>query len=92
MESDELGKVLRQLGLKKKRLVNLLPLLEFITWSLLEEDSTVRNQRDLVKKKKRRDKLKTQKDPQKQAVVICYVVIKQLYSMRNTLNMRAKNQ
>nr|XP_040036912.1 zinc-binding protein A33 isoform X1 [Gasterosteus aculeatus aculeatus] len=40
VESDELGKVLRQLGLKKKRLVNLLPLLEFITWSLLEEDST----------------------------------------------------
>ncbi|XP_074478910.1 uncharacterized protein LOC141760201 isoform X2 [Sebastes fasciatus] len=40
VQSDELGKVLRQLGLKKKRLVNLLPLLEFITWSLLKEDST----------------------------------------------------
>ncbi|XP_068444418.1 E3 ubiquitin-protein ligase TRIM39 [Clinocottus analis] len=39
VQSDELGKVLRQLGLKKKRLVNLLPLLEFITWSLLKEDS-----------------------------------------------------
>uniref|UniRef100_UPI003AAF2903 uncharacterized protein n=1 Tax=Centroberyx gerrardi TaxID=166262 RepID=UPI003AAF2903 len=37
--SDELGQVLRLLGLKKKRLVNLLPLLEFITWSLLKEDS-----------------------------------------------------
>ncbi|KAK9524745.1 hypothetical protein VZT92_017114 [Zoarces viviparus] len=40
VERDELGKVLRQLGLKKKRLMNLLPLLEFITWSLLKEDST----------------------------------------------------
>uniref|UniRef100_A0A3B5ANT0 Nuclear factor 7, brain-like n=1 Tax=Stegastes partitus TaxID=144197 RepID=A0A3B5ANT0_9TELE len=39
--SDELGKVLRLLGLKKKRLVKLLPLLEFITWSLLKEDSTI---------------------------------------------------
>ncbi|XP_054457076.1 zinc-binding protein A33 [Anoplopoma fimbria] len=38
--SEELGKVLRQLGLKKKQLVNLLPLLEYITWSLLKEDST----------------------------------------------------
>ncbi|KAF7230316.1 transcript variant X3 [Nothobranchius furzeri] len=37
---DELGKVLRLLGLKKKRLFRLLPLLEFITWSLLKEDST----------------------------------------------------
>lgn len=43
VHSDELGKVLRLLGLKKKRLVNLLPLLEFITWSLLKEDSMVRN-------------------------------------------------
>lgn len=42
VQSEELGKVLRLLGLKKKRLVNLLPLLEFITWSLLKEDSTVR--------------------------------------------------
>ncbi|XP_031707264.1 E3 ubiquitin-protein ligase TRIM39 [Anarrhichthys ocellatus] len=40
VERDEVGKVLRQLGLKKKRLVNLLPLLEFITWSLLKEDCT----------------------------------------------------
>ncbi|XP_029311223.1 zinc-binding protein A33 [Cottoperca gobio] len=40
VQSDELGKVLRLLGLKKKRLVNLLPLLEFITWSLLKDDST----------------------------------------------------
>ncbi|KAM9836580.1 uncharacterized protein ACBR49_019019 [Aulostomus maculatus] len=39
VQSEELGKVLRLLGLKKKRLVNLLPLLEFITWSLLKEDS-----------------------------------------------------
>ncbi|XP_071190612.1 nuclear factor 7, brain-like isoform X2 [Salvelinus alpinus] len=38
VQSDELGKVLRLLGLRKKRLVNLLPLLEFITWSLLKED------------------------------------------------------
>ncbi|XP_042368612.1 butyrophilin subfamily 1 member A1 [Plectropomus leopardus] len=40
VQSEELGKVLRSLGLKKKRLVNLLPLMEFITWSLLKEDST----------------------------------------------------
>ncbi|XP_061664833.1 E3 ubiquitin-protein ligase TRIM39 [Syngnathoides biaculeatus] len=39
VQSDELGKALRLLGLKKKRLVSLLPLLEFITWSLLKEDS-----------------------------------------------------
>ncbi|XP_027143726.1 E3 ubiquitin-protein ligase TRIM21 isoform X1 [Larimichthys crocea] len=39
VQSDELAKVLRLLGLKKKRLGNLLPLLEFITWSLLKEDS-----------------------------------------------------
>lgn len=39
--SEELGRVLRLLGLKKKRLGNLLPLLEFITWSLLKEDSVV---------------------------------------------------
>lgn len=51
VQSDELGKVLRLLGLKKKRLVNLLPLLEFITWSLLKEDSTVRNRRVTQKKK-----------------------------------------
>ncbi|TNN67922.1 E3 ubiquitin-protein ligase TRIM39 [Liparis tanakae] len=42
VQSEELGKVLRQLGLKKKRLGNLLPLLEFITWSLLKEDGTRR--------------------------------------------------
>ncbi|XP_077597794.1 uncharacterized protein LOC144213292 [Stigmatopora nigra] len=39
VQSDELGKVLRLLGIKKKRLGILLPLLEFITWSLLKEDS-----------------------------------------------------
>ncbi|XP_073330809.1 uncharacterized protein [Pagrus major] len=39
VQSEELGKVLRLLGLKKKRLVNVLPLLEFITWSLLKEDN-----------------------------------------------------
>lgn len=36
---EELAHTLRMLGLRKKRLVNLLPLLEFITWSLLKEDS-----------------------------------------------------
>ncbi|XP_020484791.2 butyrophilin subfamily 3 member A1 [Labrus bergylta] len=41
VQSEELGKVLRLLGLKKKRLVNLLPLMEFITWSLLKEDSAM---------------------------------------------------
>ncbi|MED6289964.1 hypothetical protein CHARACLAT_008249 [Characodon lateralis] len=40
VQSEELGKVLRLLGIKKKRLYKLLPLLEFITWSLLKEDST----------------------------------------------------
>lgn len=39
VQSDELGRMLRLLGLKKKRLGNLLPLMEFITWSLLKEDS-----------------------------------------------------
>ncbi|XP_077445846.1 uncharacterized protein LOC144066285 [Stigmatopora argus] len=39
VQSDELGKVLSLLGIKKKRLGILLPLLEFITWSLLKEDS-----------------------------------------------------
>ncbi|XP_028284975.1 E3 ubiquitin-protein ligase TRIM39 isoform X2 [Parambassis ranga] len=38
--SEELGRVLRLLTLKKKKLVKLLPLLEFITWSLLKKDST----------------------------------------------------
>lgn len=37
--SEELGRVLRLLGLKKRRLGILLPLMEFITWSLLREDS-----------------------------------------------------
>lgn len=37
--SEELGQVLHLLGIKKKRLGNLLPLMEFITWSLLREDS-----------------------------------------------------
>lgn len=41
MQSDELGNALRLLGLKKKRLVGLLPLLEFITWSLLKENGMV---------------------------------------------------
>ncbi|XP_036404346.1 E3 ubiquitin-protein ligase TRIM39 [Megalops cyprinoides] len=36
---EELAQMLRMLGLRKKRLVSLLPLLEFITWSLLKEDS-----------------------------------------------------
>ncbi|KAG7496452.1 E3 ubiquitin-protein ligase TRIM39-like [Solea senegalensis] len=40
VQRDELGKLLLMLGRKKKQLVNLLPLLEFITWSLLKEDST----------------------------------------------------
>ncbi|KAM7377302.1 hypothetical protein PAMA_013887 [Pampus argenteus] len=40
VQSEELGKVLRLLGLQKNRLFNLMPLLEFITWSLLKEDST----------------------------------------------------
>ncbi|XP_062240590.1 zinc-binding protein A33 [Platichthys flesus] len=40
VQSEDLGKVLRLLDLKKKRLVKLMPLLEFITWSLLKEDST----------------------------------------------------
>ncbi|XP_068612178.1 E3 ubiquitin-protein ligase TRIM39 [Brachionichthys hirsutus] len=39
VQSDQLGKVLHRLGLKKSRLGKLLPLLEFITWSLLKEDS-----------------------------------------------------
>lgn len=43
VQSDELGKVLRVLTLKKNRLIRLMPLLEFITWSLLKEGSTVRN-------------------------------------------------
>ncbi|KAM4611583.1 uncharacterized protein ACJ7VT_012255 [Polymixia lowei] len=39
VQREELGKMLRLLGLRKKKLMNLLPLLEFITWSLLKEDS-----------------------------------------------------
>ncbi|XP_022526010.2 E3 ubiquitin-protein ligase TRIM39 [Astyanax mexicanus] len=35
---EELGKTLRLLGLRKKRLMTLMPLLEFITWSLLKDD------------------------------------------------------
>ncbi|XP_076854592.1 E3 ubiquitin-protein ligase TRIM15 [Brachyhypopomus gauderio] len=35
---EELPQTLRLLGLKKKRLASLMPLLEFITWSLLKED------------------------------------------------------
>ncbi|XP_039465499.1 E3 ubiquitin-protein ligase TRIM39 [Oreochromis aureus] len=40
VQSNELGKVLRALTLKKNRLARLMPLLEFITWSLLKEGST----------------------------------------------------
>ncbi|XP_051968010.1 E3 ubiquitin-protein ligase TRIM39-like [Xyrauchen texanus] len=36
---DELGQMLHLMGLRKKRLVSLMPLMEFITWSLLKEDS-----------------------------------------------------
>lgn len=56
VQSEELGKVLRLLGLKKKRLVNVLPLLEFITWSLLKEDDLVRSpvQATSCKKKKKK--------------------------------------
>ncbi|XP_066522742.1 E3 ubiquitin-protein ligase TRIM39 [Hoplias malabaricus] len=39
MLGEELAQTLRLLGLRKKRLVSLMPLLEFITWSLLKEDS-----------------------------------------------------
>ncbi|KAF4084754.1 hypothetical protein AMELA_G00109670 [Ameiurus melas] len=39
MLGDELPQMLRLLGLRKKRLVSLMPLLEFITWSLLKDDS-----------------------------------------------------
>ncbi|XP_035389451.1 E3 ubiquitin-protein ligase TRIM39 [Electrophorus electricus] len=39
MLGEELTQTLRLLGLRKKRLVSLMPLLEFITWSLLKEDS-----------------------------------------------------
>ncbi|KAL0970388.1 hypothetical protein UPYG_G00241290 [Umbra pygmaea] len=39
VQSEELSKVLRMLCLRKNRLANLLPLLEFITWSLLKKDS-----------------------------------------------------
>lgn len=41
VQSNELDKVLHLLGMKNKRLVNLSHLLEFITWSLLKDDSTV---------------------------------------------------
>ena len=42
---DELTQILRRLELNKKKLVTLLPFLEFITWSLLKEQdsSTVRH-------------------------------------------------
>ncbi|CAL8241998.1 unnamed protein product [Merluccius merluccius] len=39
VEREQLGQMLRLLGLRKRRLVHLMPLLEFITWSLLKEDS-----------------------------------------------------
>lgn len=38
MLGDELGRSLRHLGLKKKKLQSLMPVLEFITWSLLKDD------------------------------------------------------
>uniref|UniRef100_A0A3Q0SC22 Si:dkey-219e21.2 n=1 Tax=Amphilophus citrinellus TaxID=61819 RepID=A0A3Q0SC22_AMPCI len=41
VQSEELGKMLCLLGLKKNRLVRLMPLLEFITWSLLKEGSMI---------------------------------------------------
>ncbi|CAL8376695.1 unnamed protein product [Gadus morhua 'NCC'] len=40
IEREELGQMLRLLGQRKRKLVHLLPLLEFITWSLLKEDRT----------------------------------------------------
>ncbi|XP_065098437.1 uncharacterized protein [Paramisgurnus dabryanus] len=39
MLGDELAQMLRLLGLRKKRLAGLMPLLEFITWSLLKDES-----------------------------------------------------
>lgn len=39
---EELAKLLRHLEVRKRRLVNVLPFLEFITWCLLKEDSKVR--------------------------------------------------
>lgn len=48
VQSDELGKVLGLSGLKKKRLGGLLPLLEFITWSLLREDGMVSETKHIV--------------------------------------------
>ncbi|KAF7705642.1 E3 ubiquitin-protein ligase TRIM39 [Silurus meridionalis] len=39
MLGDELAQMLHLLGLRKKKLVSLMPLLEFITWSLLKDDS-----------------------------------------------------
>lgn len=59
MQSEELGKVLRLLGLKKKRLVNVLPLLEFITWSLLKEDDLVRSPVQATSCKKKNSKKRT---------------------------------
>jgi len=37
----ELAQFLKQLELKKRKILTLLPLLEFITWSLLKQDSQV---------------------------------------------------
>ncbi|TRY99376.1 hypothetical protein DNTS_014906, partial [Danionella cerebrum] len=39
MLGEELAQMLRLLGLRKKKLAYIMPLLEFITWSLLKEDS-----------------------------------------------------
>ncbi|KAJ8254806.1 hypothetical protein GJAV_G00197540 [Gymnothorax javanicus] len=39
MQREELAHALQMFGLRKKRVASLLPLLEFITWSMLKEDS-----------------------------------------------------
>ncbi|MBN3310677.1 TRI39 ligase, partial [Amia calva] len=39
LPGEELSQMLRLLGLKKRRLMSVLPFLEFITWSLLKEDA-----------------------------------------------------
>lgn len=40
---QELAHFLKQLELKKRKILTLLPFLEFITWSLLKEDSQVQD-------------------------------------------------
>ncbi|XP_028840443.1 E3 ubiquitin-protein ligase TRIM21-like [Denticeps clupeoides] len=39
--SEELSQILKHLEPRKRKTINLLPFLEFITWSILKEDSTV---------------------------------------------------